>query len=142
MLGCFFFFSSRRRHTRCSLVTGVQTCALPICLLAFASCGLLRLPGFLRLGRQARFTLLALALQQPLEVVDLLARRRLARAGVGLVAADVPGGVRLGRASCRDRGCPYVSISVVGGAIKKKNIDRNSPTSTSRDHSEHTHHTH
>src|SRR3546814_2760541 len=29
-----FFFSSRRRHTRCALVTGVQTCALPI--LAFA----------------------------------------------------------------------------------------------------------
>src|SRR3546814_6524008 len=29
---CFmFFFSSRRRHTRCALVTGVQTCALPIC---------------------------------------------------------------------------------------------------------------
>src|SRR3546814_4389182 len=28
---CLFFFSSRRRHTRCALVTGVQTCALPIC---------------------------------------------------------------------------------------------------------------
>src|SRR3546814_1754145 len=27
----WFFFSSRRRHTRCALVTGVQTCALPIC---------------------------------------------------------------------------------------------------------------
>src|SRR3546814_6113890 len=27
----FVFFSSRRRHTRCALVTGVQTCALPIC---------------------------------------------------------------------------------------------------------------
>src|SRR3546814_5856191 len=27
----FCFFSSRRRHTRCALVTGVQTCALPIC---------------------------------------------------------------------------------------------------------------
>src|SRR3546814_10757499 len=27
-----FVFSSRRRHTRCALVTGVQTCALPICL--------------------------------------------------------------------------------------------------------------
>src|SRR3546814_10032783 len=31
----FVFFSSRRRHTRCALVTGVQTCALPI----------LRVPG-------------------------------------------------------------------------------------------------
>src|SRR3546814_1100255 len=28
MIRCFF--SSRRRHTRCALVTGVQTCALPI----------------------------------------------------------------------------------------------------------------
>src|SRR3546814_4978302 len=31
-----FFFSSRRRHTRCALVTGVQTCALPI---LSANCG-------------------------------------------------------------------------------------------------------
>src|SRR3546814_2748708 len=30
VLSCIFFFSSRRRHTRCALVTGVQTCALPI----------------------------------------------------------------------------------------------------------------
>src|SRR3546814_4566884 len=29
---CIFFFSSRRRHTRGALVTGVQTCALPISL--------------------------------------------------------------------------------------------------------------
>src|SRR3546814_3941623 len=28
----YFFFSSRRRHTRCALVTGVQPCALPICM--------------------------------------------------------------------------------------------------------------
>src|SRR3546814_13306057 len=30
MFLCFFFLSSRRRHTRCALVTGVQTCSLPI----------------------------------------------------------------------------------------------------------------
>src|SRR3546814_2625852 len=30
LLFLVFFFSSRRRHTRCALVTGVQTCALPI----------------------------------------------------------------------------------------------------------------
>src|SRR3546814_18414138 len=30
MIVVIFFFSSRRRHTRCALVTGVQTCALPI----------------------------------------------------------------------------------------------------------------
>src|SRR3546814_18983930 len=33
---CVFFFSSKDRHTRCALVTGVQTCALPI---SFASTG-------------------------------------------------------------------------------------------------------
>src|SRR3546814_14082540 len=36
-----FFFSSRRRHTRCALVTGVQTCALPtssFAKIAYASC--------------------------------------------------------------------------------------------------------
>src|SRR3546814_6639029 len=33
---CIFFFSSRRRHTRCALVTGVQTCALPIFLILSA----------------------------------------------------------------------------------------------------------
>src|SRR3546814_2147057 len=31
------FFSSRRRHTRCALVTGVQTCALPICVTSSAA---------------------------------------------------------------------------------------------------------
>src|SRR3546814_10436032 len=29
-----FFFPSRRRHTSCALVTGVQTCALPISLIS------------------------------------------------------------------------------------------------------------
>src|SRR3546814_6776267 len=29
-LGIYFFVASRRRHTSCALVTGVQTCALPI----------------------------------------------------------------------------------------------------------------
>src|SRR3546814_5311037 len=39
-----FFFSSRRRHTRCALVTGVQTCALPItwrCSKCYAGCVLM-----------------------------------------------------------------------------------------------------
>src|SRR3546814_14100219 len=29
----YFFFSIKRRHTMCALVTGVQTCSLPIFLL-------------------------------------------------------------------------------------------------------------
>src|SRR3546814_1899875 len=44
-----FFFSSRRRQTRCALVTGVQTCALPISttILAFLLQAAGREPGFL-----------------------------------------------------------------------------------------------
>src|SRR3546814_2592087 len=42
----YFFFSSRRRHTRCALVTGVQTCALPIsltnCFAKFVPAGCVR----------------------------------------------------------------------------------------------------
>src|SRR3546814_6862776 len=41
----FFVFSSRRRHTRCALVTGVQTCALPIFCKAMLETGLL--PDFI-----------------------------------------------------------------------------------------------
>src|SRR3546814_11262606 len=40
-----FFFSSRRRHTRCALVTGVQTCALPIFLAPMSRVSDLRLSG-------------------------------------------------------------------------------------------------
>src|SRR3546814_16993887 len=44
-LHLLFVFSSRRRHTRCALVTGVQTCALPILharlvLAGLSACGL------------------------------------------------------------------------------------------------------
>src|SRR3546814_10536334 len=39
---CLFFFSSRRRHTSCALVTGVQTCALPICAQKDRGAGALR----------------------------------------------------------------------------------------------------
>src|SRR3546814_1189278 len=40
-----FFFSSRRRHTRCALVTGVQTCALPICIQCAANSPVAALAG-------------------------------------------------------------------------------------------------
>src|SRR3546814_8934443 len=55
----FFFFSSRRRHTRCALVTGVQTCALPIFTHGFATApdhdvlGI-RLHGFMEPSQQRR----------------------------------------------------------------------------------------
>src|SRR3546814_7571779 len=55
----FFFFSSRRRHTRCALVTGVQTCALPISILAneidSAACESLRQNRILRSVAPAAF---------------------------------------------------------------------------------------
>src|SRR3546814_10228356 len=35
----WFCFTSRRRHTRCALVTGVQTCALPICRIEYGAAG-------------------------------------------------------------------------------------------------------
>src|SRR3546814_765473 len=64
----YFFFSSRRRHTRCALVTGVQTCALPICedaaVISVETSFYTRFPG-LADGRRR-------ALSQP--VVDLLRR--------------------------------------------------------------------
>src|SRR3546814_13102866 len=53
---CFrlFFFSSRRRHTRCALVTGVQTCALPVTAADYAiglyTSTLIRDNGTLQLG--------------------------------------------------------------------------------------------
>src|SRR3546814_13062832 len=43
----YFFFSSRRRHTRCALVTGVQTCALPIFLILIPLYGEAQRAGWL-----------------------------------------------------------------------------------------------
>src|SRR3546814_9140833 len=45
VLDVVFFFSSRRRHTRCALVTGVQTCALPIFLLEIEQAPSLSVPA-------------------------------------------------------------------------------------------------
>src|SRR3546814_7127838 len=61
-----FFFSSRRRHTRCALVTGVQTCALPICTRKlgddeiFGYCRLIMLAGGGTTWRQLGITIYAL----------------------------------------------------------------------------------
>src|SRR3546814_1007917 len=53
MFSPVFFFSSRRRHTRCALVTGVQTCALPI------------YSGTLPLGYKQRLALACAVMHQP-----------------------------------------------------------------------------
>src|SRR3546814_5178081 len=52
VFGCVFFFSSRRRHTRCALVTGVQTCALPICQCADLLAGALGEEDFIGHARR------------------------------------------------------------------------------------------
>src|SRR3546814_12403991 len=64
-----FFFSSRRRHTSCALVTGVQTCALPISLVKQGYKGQFyqthgaALPAFLKLGgKSVEGTILAASL--------------------------------------------------------------------------------
>src|SRR3546814_9591576 len=107
------FLSSRRRHTRCALVTGVQTCALPIYLrligdlMAFCA---ERVPKFHPISvsgyhiREAGATAsqeLAFTLADGFGYVEL-----------GLARGLDPS-VSTGRASCWDRVCQYVSISVV-----------------------------
>src|SRR3546814_2880547 len=78
------FFSSRRRHTRCALVTGVQTCALPIC----------------------RYALLLSDVHMPgLDGYTLARRIREEEAERGLPRTPV---IEIGRASCRERVCQYV----------------------------------
>src|SRR3546814_6490604 len=77
-----FFLSSRRRHTRCALVTGVQTCALPICYE----------------GTDLSYRLL---LRDSNRVEDLLNELRQVT-GVSRVTS------KIGRASCRERVCQYV----------------------------------
>src|SRR3546814_10640127 len=58
-VGSFFLFSSRRRHTSCALVTGVQTCALPISRSPRALRPREDMPSALRMNRNAIFIFLA-----------------------------------------------------------------------------------
>src|SRR3546814_6023877 len=80
--GCFvyLFFSSRRRHTRCALVTGVQTCALPICLCLMT--------GRPSVGRRMKDFIMALSWRTS-----------------STLNVRQP---EIGRASCRERVCQYV----------------------------------
>src|SRR3546814_5886568 len=91
----FFFFSSRRRHTRCALVTGVQTCALPICttILALVSRG----DHVIAQRRHYMST-------------SKLFEEVLPRFGVESTIVDQTdlNALEIGRASCRERVCQYV----------------------------------
>src|SRR3546814_1127327 len=102
MLGSFFFFSSRRRHTRCALVTGVQTCALPICRPA-------QVDGVDEGGRWGNpFAIGVPVLRSgiPGNGGVQLGVEAAEKAAVGI---DLGFPLReIGRASCRERVCQYV----------------------------------
>src|SRR3546814_4927457 len=66
-----FFFSSRRRHTRCALVTGVQTCALPIS--AITRGGRISLLGIF--GEPVRVDLSDFVIQKGLRIYGIYGRR-------------------------------------------------------------------
>src|SRR3546814_10356949 len=87
----FFFFSSRRRHTRCALVTGVQTCALPISAGSVTSMTREALPPP-QAGVRPPAPVQASVPPQPVtETVDI----------------ELQPGDKIGRASCRERVCQY-----------------------------------
>src|SRR3546814_7618944 len=89
-----FFFSSRRRHTICALVTGVQTCALPIWLP-----DLCRLPRLATMFGVAELAVLVVAFA-PEGGAEWNTGRFLSASGFALW--------QIGRASCRERVCQYV----------------------------------
>src|SRR3546814_2487124 len=93
---CCFFFSSRRRHTRCALVTGVQTCALPI------SGGI----GPPDEGNRM-FDTKTVSIEWGGKTLTL-ETGRVARQADGAVLATLGETVEIGRASCRERVCQYV----------------------------------
>src|SRR3546814_1351670 len=84
-----FFFSSRRRHTRCALVTGVQTCALPISVAAIAA---------------AAWSWVENTLHEARRTSAPSACRVSMRTAVWMVMCSE----QIGRASCRERVCQYV----------------------------------
>src|SRR3546814_9210974 len=81
MLDMSFFFSSRRRHTRCALVTGVQTCALPISLTG----------SELRQNAQFADQLGRIAAQNRIDESADILFRRFRRQSVNRIVSDVGG---------------------------------------------------
>src|SRR3546814_18608375 len=109
------FCASRRRHTRCALVTGVQTCALPICWSVPALDGNVSLRTSAGTD-QLRFDGGSATLPTRDPRLDRIAfsRGRFALEGPVGGALTLP---EIGRASGRERVCQYVSISVVAVAL-------------------------
>src|SRR3546814_6630664 len=98
---CVFFFSSRRRHTRCALVTGVQTCALPIS--SFRMVGAEFASFYPRKAYEA-------GIATPIQIVlPREADVELRRNGVLISVRHYGAGAQeIGRASCRESVCQYV----------------------------------
>src|SRR3546814_3116171 len=92
-----FFFSSRRRHTICALVTGVQTCALPISARSREPA----VPVWPKGGQRVCNPFHG-SVRHPCERLRLLAL--VSRRGSAFVC---PVG-EIGRASCRESVCQYV----------------------------------
>src|SRR3546814_20009813 len=103
------FFSSRRRHTRCALVTGVQTCALPIS----QALGAAQVVGGVGAGTAGTAPSAAAARADQLPAGGAQAGTTFLGHGIG----DQPR--EIGRTSCRERVCQYVYISVVAVSLKK-----------------------
>src|SRR3546814_8448033 len=121
---CYFVFSSSRRHTRCALVTGVQTCALPI-LFSNITAGI-----FVTNPNKASFVeeiKEALPVTAAMGIAWAFSQKVLGVAGLKRVsgiplsvhcgleylphpslAVRVGASSVIGRASCRERGCQYV----------------------------------
>src|SRR3546814_15822286 len=112
-----FFFSSRRRHTRCALVTGVQTCALPICrdIANVVSADLERSGLFKPIDPRA-FIQTAASLQTQPRFADwrVINAQALVNGSVELQPDEI------GRATCRVRVCQYVAISGGARSLKKQ----------------------
>src|SRR3546814_3889031 len=89
-----FFFSSRRRHTRCALVTGVQTCALPIS-------GLKATAGIRYTWDDVSACSLGLSEAPGSDLLGFDRARYVSDKECRSVA-------KIGRASCRERVCQYV----------------------------------
>src|SRR3546814_8506653 len=97
----YFVFSSRRRHTRCALVTGVQTCALPI----FQWAGKWLVKSQALAPRLYRHSVLAACKWQLSELPVLT---DLVSAALRVSENHHFRLAKIGRASCRERVCQYV----------------------------------
>src|SRR3546814_19910126 len=118
-LCCVFLFSSRRRHTSCALVTGVQTCALPI---------------WRRSSDQCHAHARALPVRRCAQSVSALRHRReilhndcaMPRVSPTRCRARTDRDQRaptcqIGRTPCRERGCQSVLLSVDAVSLKQTN---------------------